>query len=151
MKNISTQELEARVHVRSERFFYQEARLAIAVIIFFFITWMLSGFGQCWPVWFALGWGASLLWRGVRLGILDASWLEKSFGLKFQKYTDHWEDQKVQAMLERAAVKEHVAPSVRKTSLERAAVKEHVAPSVRKTSQGSKAESIKSKKTVDKK
>ncbi len=102
VKDLLSGELEARLRVRGERFFYQETRVAVAVNLFFFIVWALAGFGQCWPLWVSFGWGGSLLWRGVRLGILDAAWLEQVFGIRLQRFTDHWEDEKVKAILERA-------------------------------------------------
>ena len=84
----------------------------------------------------------SLLWRGVRLGVLDAAWLEKTFGLRLQRFTDHWEDQKVQAMLERADDKKvlQTLGAVKQTPQEAPLVEPGKAKAKRKV-----------KKTVDKK
>lgn len=117
MKMSFSNESEARVYVRSLRLFYQELRIAAAVFGFFCVIWLFSGAGYFWPVWVALGWGMSLVLRGIRLGVLDAAWLEKVFGLRVQHLTDHWEDQKVEALM-----KENVLPKQEKKSVEKAVV-----------------------------
>lgn len=100
MKLTFDNENDARVYVRSLRLFYQEVRVAILVSAFFSFVWLCAGAGYFWPVWFAMGWGASLVFRGLRLGILDALWVEKIFGLRIRHLTDQWEDQKVKDVLE---------------------------------------------------
>ena len=103
MRLIFKNEHEARVYVRNLRIFYQELRVAVLVSAFFAFVWLCSGGGYFWPLWFAIGWGASLVFRGLRLGILDAVWVEKVFGLRMRHLTDQWEDQKVKDLLSTAA------------------------------------------------
>ena len=99
MKLTFDNENDARVYVRSLRLFYQEVRIAILVTAFFAFVWLCAGAGYFWPVWFAMGWSASLIFRGLRLGVLDAVWVERVFGLRIRHLTDQWEDQKVKDLL----------------------------------------------------
>ena len=99
MKQVFKSESEARVYVRNLRIFYQELRAAVLGSAFFAFVWLCSGGGYFWPVWFSMGWGVSLFFRGLRLGILDALWVERVFGLRMRHLTDQWEDQKVKDLL----------------------------------------------------
>jgi len=105
MKLMFDNEYDARVYVRSLRLFYQELRVSLMVTVLLTLIWIFGGASYFWPLWFAMGWGASLLFRGFKLGILDTFWLERVCGIRICALNDHWEDQKVRDLLNMHAQK----------------------------------------------
>ncbi|MCY4414218.1 MAG: 2TM domain-containing protein [Alphaproteobacteria bacterium] len=99
-----TDEFEARIYVRNLRSFYQEVRIAAIFLMFFLLIWLFAGAGYFWPIWVAFGWSTSLAVRGIRLGILDFLWIEKVFGMHIQQFTDQWEKQKVEDLMQSAEI-----------------------------------------------